>query len=77
MIVTPNVAYLYLHWWYAVTVDGGESWMTSMERFRFIRSVSMKPNGKGVMRVDDGVGDRELETNDYGQTWNAPASSPK
>jgi len=78
--VNADVAYFYIGWIYAVTSDGGKSWVVwdaendlpgwQPADYRFITGVELQPDGKGTMRVSTlrFPYDR-LVTDDFGKTW--------
>ena len=81
--VNRDVAYVYLQWWYAVTVNGGERWSTwdvpahaagrVFYNNTLIEKVSIQPDGTGTMTLNpQGVVEKRrltLHTKDFGQQW--------
>ena len=86
----PGKALVYIGWMVAVTLDGGATWkvwnaerdLTSWKccHFRFIKRISMQPNGYGEMtfnRIDRQSEFPLMTTADYGLHWiPRPTSSP-
>jgi hypothetical protein len=81
--VGRSVAYLFLQWWYAVTVDAGRHWSTwdvpahlpgkAFYNPRLIDGVSVGPDGSGTMTLNpDGLAQKQptvLYTSDFGRQW--------
>jgi hypothetical protein len=82
-LVNEQVAYVFMQWWYAVTVDGGASWSTwdvaahlpgkAFYNPRLIEEVSIKPDGTGAMTLNrEGTAQKmplTLVTNNFGIEW--------
>jgi len=76
-----NVVYAFGNWLYAVTTDGGVSWSRwdgkrhfRKSTFVLIKSVTMRSNGEGTMRVSykpdpNTFAEQWLATDDFGQHW--------
>jgi hypothetical protein len=78
--VNQQVAYLFMGWLYAVTVDGGQSWsvwdasknnhLSKSYNYDMIREVNISPDGSGKMDLNlTGNKREELSTKDYGAHW--------
>jgi len=84
--VSGSVAYVFLQWWYMVTVDGGRTWTTwdvpaKIPRLAYanptlIEEVVVAPDGTGTMTLNPaGTINHErarLRTTDFGRAWVAP-----
>lgn len=83
--VNDRTAYVFMQWWYRVSVDGGATWTTwdAPSRLpgrvysnpKLIEDVSMSANGIGTMRLNPaGVASAaplELRTTNFGVDWSA------
>ncbi len=82
--VNENIAYLFMGWTYAVTVNAGTTWskiedVTNFFRdndhvaFRYLDKVAVSDRGVGKMELkpidEDSGRTRYLSTEDYGQHW--------
>ena len=81
--VNPRVAYVFLQWWYTVTVDGGASWSTwdvaahlpgqAFYNPRLIKTVSIAADGAGTMTLNrEGTAQKiplTLVTSNFGVAW--------
>ena len=78
--VTRQVAYIFMGWLYAVTIDGGQSWsvwdaskndqLSKSYNYDMIREVNISPDGSGKMTLNlTGNKREELSTKDYGSHW--------
>jgi hypothetical protein len=78
-----QIAYLFMGWMFAVTIDGGQSWTVwnatkdlphwQCCNYRLIQDVTIAVDGTGLMKLNP-IPDRrgevaELHTTDYGHTW--------
>jgi hypothetical protein len=84
--VTPQVAYVFMGWKYAVTTDGGAAWSVwDAERdlrgwqccnYNLIQNLRVEADGKGMMTLNSPSGTNregaDLETKDYGLHWAFP-----
>ncbi|HMF90345.1 MAG TPA: hypothetical protein VKL40_06860 [Candidatus Angelobacter sp.] len=84
--LSPQTAFVYMGWRYAVTTDGGKRWdVWNAEKdlpgwqccnYGLIKEVQLKPNGAGRMILNP-IQDRrgevpELVTSDFGVHWFPP-----
>lgn len=84
--LSPQSAFVYIGWRYAVTTDGGKRWdVWNAERdlpgwqccnYGLIKEIQLKPNGAGRMILNP-IQDRrgevpELVTSDFGAHWIPP-----
>lgn len=81
VFLNDNVAYIFMGWKYAVTIDGGRTWSvwdaeTSLTDWKccnyfLIKNIELKKDGKGKMFLSNANNETAniLETIDYGQTW--------
>ena len=81
--VNDRVAYVFLQYWYGVTIDGGQTWSpfdvaTQLQGRvypspRLIEDVSIDSDGTGTMSLDpDAVVEKKrliLQTEDFGRQW--------
>ncbi len=83
--INDRIAYIFMGWKYAVTVDGGESWSVwdAEEELpgwkccdsTLIRDVAIFPDGSGMMNLNQTLKNSAenliLQTKDYGQHWSS------
>ena len=88
--VDDKVAYVFMQWWYAVTLDGARTWTTFDVASHFpdkayyspslIERVAIAPDGTGTMLLNaDGVVDKKpfaLYSSDFGKTWTLKPTTP-
>lgn len=79
--VSNSIGYAFLANWYAVTVDGGESWTKHPFKEGWIREVSMRPNGRGSLKlevysVEENKEMIRFSTQDFGRRW-SPEWNPE
>ena len=88
--VDDRVAYVFMQWWYAVTLDGARTWTTFDVASYFpdkayyspslIERVAIAPDGTGTMLLNaDGVVDKKpfaLYSSDFGKTWTLKPTAP-
>ena len=88
--VNDRVAYVFMQWWFQVTVDGGRTWHDwsgrrdlsgrAYDSPSLISSVSIQPDGRGTMMLNPlGMVDGKpltLTTEDFGQQW-TPERAPR
>jgi hypothetical protein len=78
--VNQQVAYIFMGWLYAVTVDGGQSWsvwdaskdnqLSKSYNYDMIREVNISDDGRGNMVLNlTGNKREELSTKDFGTHW--------
>ena len=81
--VNKNIAFIFIDWMYAVTVDGGSNWAIWSARddlpkweccdYRVIKDVTIASDGTGTMALEglrDGQSEvRALKTRDFGRHW--------
>jgi len=81
-----GVAYVFLQWWYMVTVDGGRTWATwdvpaqlpalAYANPALIEEVAIAPDGTGTMTLNPAGTVRHdrlaLHTSDFGRHWTPP-----
>ena len=86
--LTPESAFVFMGWKYAITTDGGKRWRvwnaeTDLAgwhccNYRLIRQVELSQNGRGKMilsPIQDRPGEvPELVTSDFGVHWAPPPS---
>lgn len=73
--VNDNVGYAFIANWYAVTIDGGQSWARHPFTQGWIREVNMTADGQGnlkleVYSIDNNKDVLSFDTKDFGRTWN-------
>ena len=84
-LLNDQVAYAFMGWLYAVTIDGGKSWSTwdaevSLANWQccdstLIQEVKITLDGLGIMTLNPNPNNQQevisLRTQDYGKTWKA------
>ena len=88
--VDDTVAYVFMQWWYAVTLDRGRTWNMFDVAKHFpdkayyspslIERVAMAPDGTGTMLLRaEGLADKKplaLYSSDFGRTWTLKPTAP-
>lgn len=84
--VNEQIAYVFMGWMYAATVDGGRTWQVwdadkdlqncECSNYGLIKDVRLAADGIGIMKLNRQVPGRigkatELHTTDYGRHWNS------
>jgi len=88
--VDDKVAYVFMQWWYSVTLDRGRTWTMFDVAKKFpdkayynpslIERVAIAPDGTGTMLLRaEGLVDKKplaLYSSDFGKTWTLKATTP-
>ena len=88
--VDDKVAYVFMQWWYSVTLDGARTWTTFDVAKHFpekayyspnlIDRVAIAPDGTGTMLLKaEGLVDKKplaLYSSDFGKTWTLKPTTP-